>query len=227
MFFFPVSVALKRRVLNLCGLLLHDNTSFSHLEHCFCLLTFAINTWQWKSKWWFLQTFLLHYLLFEWLLFSCWCSKIPTSSKILPNTGASLTEKIVLVDIKCVNDCLFSIHPGRILSSALAVCGCCFLTSVAWCKLINIYSVNSANMFNRSLFSSLAEPGKLCFTKFLLLNHWFAIFVSDRICHFRMLIRRLTRLVWWLAPLLCETGTTSITFRFICSMLLVISVYRM
>lgn len=64
------------------------------------------------------------------------------------------------------------------------------------------YSVNNANIFSRSLFFLLAEPGKLCFAQFLVLNYWFAIFVSDRMHHFRMLIRRLIRLVWWLTALL-------------------------
>lgn len=65
------------------------------------------------------------------------CSQRPTS-KILPNTGASLIEKTAWVVIKHINDLLFSIRSGRILFSALAVCEYCFLTSVAWCKLINI-----------------------------------------------------------------------------------------
>lgn len=131
------------------------------------------------------------------------CPLIPTSPKILPNARASLIETTAWTGIKCVNCHLFSIHPGWILFSALAVYDCCFLTPVAWCKLINISSVNSASIFNQFLFFPLAEPDILCFTRFLLLSHWFAIFVLDGMHRFRILIRGLMRLVWWLTPLLC------------------------
>lgn len=96
---------------------------------------------------------------------------------------------------------VFSIHPVRILFSALAVCDCCFQTSVARCKLINISSVNSASIFNRTLF----PPGWTQQTLFYQISSaqpWFAVFVSDRMHNFRMLIRRLMRLIWWLTLLL-------------------------